>query len=176
MNKEATYLKIKNLNKSFGQFTALEAVSIDIQQGDFVCFLGPSGCGKTTLLRCIAGLEIQTNGHIYQNERLISDLPTSQRDFGIVFQSYALFPNLSCFENIAYGLKNLRWNKNILFSQSCRCVAMNSGPLSERINSGLPCLISSGCSVSETSFAFILGRTATQSASRVYSSRTVNIL
>jgi len=100
MNKEATYLKIKNLNKSFGQFTALEAVSIDIQQGDFVCFLGPSGCGKTTLLRCIAGLEIQTNGHIYQNERLISDLPTSQRDFGIVFQSYALFPNLSCFENI----------------------------------------------------------------------------
>jgi len=112
MNKKATYLKIKNLNKSFGQFTALEAVSIDIQQGDFVCFLGPSGCGKTTLLRCIAGLEIQTNGLIYQNERLISDLPTSQRDFGIVFQSYALFPNLSCFENIAYGLKNLRWSKN----------------------------------------------------------------
>nr|AOE06769.1 hypothetical protein [uncultured bacterium] len=64
----------------------------------------------------------------------------------------------------------------ILFSQSCRCVAMNSGPLSERMNSGLPCLINSGWSVSKTSCAFILGHTATQSASRVYSSRTVNIL
>lgn len=112
MNKEATHLKIKALNKSFGQFIALEAVSIDIPQGEFVCFLGPSGCGKTTLLRCIAGLESQTSGHIYQNEQLISNLPSSQRDFGIVFQSYALFPNLSCFENIAYGLKSLRWNKN----------------------------------------------------------------
>lgn len=111
MNKEANYLKIHQLNKSFEQFTALEDVSINIQRGEFVCFLGPSGCGKTTLLRCIAGLETQSSGTILQDNRLISRLPTSKRDFGIVFQSYALFPNLSCFENIAYGLKNQRWSK-----------------------------------------------------------------
>lgn len=111
MNKEANYLKIHQLNKSFEQFTALEDVSINIQKGEFVCFLGPSGCGKTTLLRCIAGLETQSSGTILQDNRLISRLPTSKRDFGIVFQSYALFPNLSCFENIAYGLKNQRWSK-----------------------------------------------------------------
>ena len=81
------------------------------QHGEFVCFLGPSGCGKTTLLRCIAGLELQSSGKIFQNGALISNLPTSQRDFGIVFQSYALFPNLSCFENIAYGLRNAAWTK-----------------------------------------------------------------
>jgi len=112
MNKEATYLSIQNLNKSFGQFRALKDVSIKINEGEFVCFLGPSGCGKTTLLRCIAGLETQTSGDIFQNNKLISNLPTSQRDFGIVFQSYALFPNLSCFDNIAYGLKNLNWSKD----------------------------------------------------------------
>jgi iron(III) transport system ATP-binding protein len=60
--------------------------------GEFVCFLGPSGCGKTTLLRAIAGLDIQTSGRIFQADREISNLPASQRDFGIVFQSYALFP------------------------------------------------------------------------------------
>ena len=111
MKKDAAYLSIENLNKFFGQFKALENISIEIEEGEFVCFLGPSGCGKTTLLRCVAGLEVQSSGKIIQNKEVISDLPTSQRDFGIVFQSYALFPNLTCFENIAYGLKNLGWPK-----------------------------------------------------------------
>ena len=111
MNSQPQYLKIENLSKHFGNFKALNDISISINDGEFVCFLGPSGCGKTTLLRCIAGLELQSSGKIFQNGNLISNLPTSQRDFGIVFQSYALFPNLSCFENIAYGLRNAAWTK-----------------------------------------------------------------
>jgi len=77
-----------------------------VSQGEFVCFLGPSGCGKTTLLRIIAGLETQSAGTILQGERDISTLPPAQRDYGIVFQSYALFPNLSISDNVAYGLVN----------------------------------------------------------------------
>jgi iron(III) transport system ATP-binding protein len=105
------YLKIRHLSKSFGTFQAVKDISIDINEGEFICFLGPSGCGKTTLLRCIAGLETQTFGSIIQNDIDISELPPSSREFGIVFQSYALFPNLSVFSNIAYGLINQKWNK-----------------------------------------------------------------
>ncbi len=100
------YLRIVEVSKQFGDFTALKSVSIDIQAGEFVCFLGPSGCGKTTLLRAVSGLDIQTQGAIVQSGRDISALPPSERDFGIVFQSYALFPNMTVFKNIAYGLEN----------------------------------------------------------------------
>ena len=110
-NKKEPYLKIKGLSKSFGSFQAVRDISIEIDEGEFICFLGPSGCGKTTLLRCIAGLETQTSGSIIQNEIDISELPPSSREFGIVFQSYALFPNLSVFSNIAYGLINQKWKK-----------------------------------------------------------------
>jgi len=100
------YLQIRNVTKRFDSFTALRDVSLDIGEGEFVCFLGPSGCGKTTLLRAIAGLDIQTMGTIHQGGRDISDLPPEERDFGIVFQSYALFPNLTVRRNIAFGLEN----------------------------------------------------------------------
>ncbi|WP_425406234.1 putative 2-aminoethylphosphonate ABC transporter ATP-binding protein [Hwanghaeella sp.] len=102
------YLSIRNLTKTFGTFTALNDISFDVNEGEFVCFLGPSGCGKTTLLRAIAGLDVQTSGAIHQAGRDISALPPAQRDFGIVFQSYALFPNLTIFQNVAYGLENAR--------------------------------------------------------------------
>ncbi|MBK8158005.1 MAG: putative 2-aminoethylphosphonate ABC transporter ATP-binding protein [Rhodospirillaceae bacterium] len=104
MTGRTPYLRIEHVSKSFGDFQALKNISLDIYAGEFVCFLGPSGCGKTTLLRAIAGLDIQSSGTIVQNGVDISALPPSQRDFGIVFQSYALFPNLNVADNVGYGL------------------------------------------------------------------------
>jgi iron(III) transport system ATP-binding protein len=98
------YLRIRGLTKRFSTFTALKGIDLDVSGGEFVSFLGPSGCGKTTLLRAIAGLDVQNEGTIEQAGRDISALPVSQRDFGIVFQSYALFPNLTVRDNIGYGL------------------------------------------------------------------------
>ena len=102
----APFLRLSGIRKDFGSFSALKGIDLDIAQGEFVCFLGPSGCGKTTLLRIIAGLEVQSAGRIQQAGRDISTLPPAERDYGIVFQSYALFPNLSVADNVAYGLVN----------------------------------------------------------------------
>lgn len=99
------FIQISGLQKFFGQFQALKDVSFNISEGEFVCILGPSGCGKTTLLRTIAGLERQSEGSIVQAGTDISTFPVSKRDFGIVFQSYALFPNLSVAQNVGYGLR-----------------------------------------------------------------------
>ncbi len=107
----SAYLRIDKLTKTFGVFVAIRDVSLDIFEGEFVCFLGPSGCGKTTLLRAIAGLDIQSKGRISQGGRDISALPPNERDFGIVFQSYALFPNLTVARNVAYGLENRRTDR-----------------------------------------------------------------
>ena len=101
-----TFLELNHIRKEFGAFVALNDINLQIQKGEFVCFLGPSGCGKTTLLRIIAGLEVQTSGQVLQAGRDISRLPQALRDYGIVFQSYALFPNLSVAHNVAYGLVN----------------------------------------------------------------------
>jgi iron(III) transport system ATP-binding protein len=105
------FLSLRGISKRFGTFTALKDIDLSIRAGEFVCFLGPSGCGKTTLLRIIAGLEAQTAGQIEQGGRDISRLPPAERDYGIVFQSYALFPNLSVADNVAYGLVNRRTPK-----------------------------------------------------------------
>jgi iron(III) transport system ATP-binding protein len=105
------YLQIDRLSKKFGDFLALDSVSLDVFEGEFICFLGPSGCGKTTFLRAIAGLDIQTSGTVKQAGIDISALPPSERDFGIVFQSYALFPNLTSERNIAFGLENQKVSK-----------------------------------------------------------------
>ena len=105
------FLRIDRLRKKFGDFVALDDVSLEVFDGEFVCFLGPSGCGKTTFLRAIAGLDIQTAGTVHQKGKDISALPPSARDFGIVFQSYALFPNLTAAKNIAFGLENQKLGK-----------------------------------------------------------------
>ena len=102
-------LAVDGVHKRFDNgFVALKGIDLQVRQGEMLCLLGPSGCGKTTLLRIIAGLETQTDGRILQNGRDISWLPPVKRDYGIVFQSYALFPNLTIADNIAYGLVNRR--------------------------------------------------------------------
>ena len=99
-------LELNNICKSFGSLNVLNEISISIKKGEFVTILGPSGCGKTTLLRVIAGLEKQDKGTVFFKKFDITDYPISKRGFGIVFQSYALFPNLNIEKNISYGMKN----------------------------------------------------------------------
>jgi putative spermidine/putrescine transport system ATP-binding protein len=98
-------VEIKELTKRFGGFLALDAASLTVPLGQFVCFLGPSGCGKTTLLRLIAGLESPDSGQILLNGKDITREPAHRRQFGMVFQSLALFPHLSVADNIAYSLR-----------------------------------------------------------------------
>jgi len=97
-------VELEGIAKKFGTVVAIRDVSLSVSEGEFVCFLGPSGCGKTTLLRIIAGLERQSGGSVRMKGRDVSGLPPSQRSYGIVFQSYALFPNLTVARNIGYGL------------------------------------------------------------------------
>jgi iron(III) transport system ATP-binding protein len=102
------WLELDGISKLFGNFVALRDISLTIHEGELICFLGPSGCGKTTLLRAIAGLDVQTRGRIVHRGKDISAQPPAARDFGIVFQSYALFPNLTAADNVGYGLANGR--------------------------------------------------------------------
>jgi iron(III) transport system ATP-binding protein len=125
------YLRLSGIQKTFGTFTALEGIDLDIHKGEFVCFLGPSGCGKTTLLRIIAGLEVQSAGRIEQAGRDISRLPPAERDYGIVFQSYALFPNLTVADNVAYGLVNRKVPKAEVAARVKELVALVGLPGSE---------------------------------------------
>src|SRR5438874_12842728 len=102
------YVRRSGITKHFGKFTALSGIALAVGRGQLMIVRGPSGGGKTTLLRIIAGLETQDEGAIVQGGRDISRLPAMRRDYGIVFQSYALFPNLTIFSNVAYGLVNRR--------------------------------------------------------------------
>jgi iron(III) transport system ATP-binding protein len=104
-------LSIKNLVKRFGLVTALDNISLNIPHGALVCFLGPSGCGKTTLLRVIAGLEDTNSGELRLGDTDLRRIPTRERNFGVVFQSYSLFPNMSAARNIGYGLECRGWRK-----------------------------------------------------------------
>lgn len=114
MNNNSTFLELKHIQKKYGNFTALEDINLEINKGEFVCLLGPSGCGKTTLLRIIAGLEKPTSGQVFINQNDVTKLPPGKRNFGIVFQSYALFPNMTVRQNIAFGLKKLHLTKTEL--------------------------------------------------------------
>ncbi|MEM2790071.1 MAG: ABC transporter ATP-binding protein [Candidatus Bathyarchaeia archaeon] len=96
---------IKNLVKRFGNVIAVKNLSLEVKDREFLVLLGPSGCGKTTTLRCIAGLEYPDEGEIYIGDKLVNDLPPKDRDIAMVFQSYALYPHMSVFDNIAFPLK-----------------------------------------------------------------------
>ncbi len=98
------YLEVKGLSKKFDGQAALDQVSLCLEKGELLCLLGPSGCGKTTLLRLIAGLETADRGEVWLEGREATFLPPAKRNFGIVFQSYALFPNMTVRQNILFGL------------------------------------------------------------------------
>ena len=99
------FLTLTNVSKIFGNSVAVEDFNLDIEKGELVSFLGPSGCGKTTTLRMIAGFELPSTGTIHINGQDVTTKPTSQRNVGMVFQSYALFPNMTIAKNIAFGLE-----------------------------------------------------------------------
>jgi putative 2-aminoethylphosphonate ABC transporter ATP-binding protein len=104
-------LVLENINKNFGSLVAVRDVNLEIEPGEFLCFLGPSGCGKTTLLRIITGFEYPSSGTIKYDDKVINHIIPQKRDFGIVFQSYALFPNMTVEQNVAFGLKMRRMPK-----------------------------------------------------------------
>ena len=101
-------LSVQHITKRYGTQSVLRGIALDVAQGEFISLLGPSGCGKTTLLRILCGIETPDTGSIHLRGQDITALEASQRRFGVVFQSYALFPNLSVAANVAYGLQDLK--------------------------------------------------------------------
>ncbi len=99
------YLQLRGIEKFFGEHRAIKGIDLTIQQGEFIVFVGPSGCGKSTLLRLIAGLENIDGGSLMLDGRDITDQPSSKRDLAMVFQSYALYPHMSVYENMSFALK-----------------------------------------------------------------------
>ena len=98
-------IRIEGVEKAFGAARALESIDLDIADGEFLALLGPSGCGKTTLLRIVAGLETATSGRIFIGDRDVTGLPPRQRGLAMVFQNYAVFPHMTVYENVAFGLR-----------------------------------------------------------------------
>jgi lactose/L-arabinose transport system ATP-binding protein len=103
------FLKLDEVVKRYGSMTVIHGVSLEARKGEFVVFVGPSGCGKSTLLRMIAGLEEVTDGDVFIDGRNVTDVAPADREVSMVFQSYALYPHMSVFENIAFGLRMARF-------------------------------------------------------------------
>jgi iron(III) transport system ATP-binding protein len=108
MTLQATRVVLKDVTKRFGQTVAVDRVSLEVEPRELVTLLGPSGCGKTTILRIVAGLETATAGRVFIGDVEVTQLPPNARDVTMMFQSYALFPHLTVFENVAYGLRVLK--------------------------------------------------------------------
>ncbi|MCY0149964.1 sn-glycerol-3-phosphate ABC transporter ATP-binding protein UgpC [Hoeflea sp. G2-23] len=104
-------LKLRDLKKSYGSVEVIHGVDLDIQQGEFIVFVGPSGCGKSTLLRMIAGLEDITAGTLEIDGMVVNDVPPSKRGIAMVFQSYALYPHMTVYDNMAFGMRIARESK-----------------------------------------------------------------
>ncbi len=126
-------IRIDSVRKVFGKFTALKDVSLTIHDREFMVLLGPSGCGKTTLLRCIAGLEYPERGRILIGGRDVTDEPPRRRQIAMVFQSYAVFPHLTVYDNIAFGLRMQKTPADTLKRRVDRAAElMQIGHLAER--------------------------------------------
>jgi spermidine/putrescine transport system ATP-binding protein len=108
-SKKEKGLSVEGIDKSFAEIRALANVSLDVHEGEFFTLLGPSGCGKTTLLRIVAGLELADAGQVILGGQDITSLPATKRQVNTVFQSYALFPHLNIFENVAFGLRSRKY-------------------------------------------------------------------
>src|SRR5687767_15188178 len=102
---------LKNLNKKYDETHAVKDVNLEIRDREFVVLVGPSGCGKTTTLRMVAGLEEITSGEISIDGRVVNDLPPMDRDIAMVFQNYALYPHMSVYDNMAFGLKMRKFER-----------------------------------------------------------------
>lgn len=98
-------ITLRGLTKHFGTVTAVQRLNLEIQEGELITLLGPSGCGKTTTLRLVGGFETLDDGEIHFGERPVTALPPERRNIGIVFQSYALFPHMTVWQNVAFGLE-----------------------------------------------------------------------
>ncbi|HSO46424.1 MAG TPA: ATP-binding cassette domain-containing protein, partial [Rhizobiaceae bacterium] len=104
-------VKLTQIRKAYGPVEVIHGVDLDIAEGEFVVFVGPSGCGKSTLLRMIAGLEEITGGELHIDGRLVNEIPPSKRGIAMVFQSYALYPHMTVYENMAFGMRIARLGK-----------------------------------------------------------------
>lgn len=100
-----SYIRFENISKSFGKNEVLKNIDLEVEKGQLVTLLGPSGCGKSTLLRCLSGLETVTSGKVYLDGNDITNVNPKDRDIGMVFQQYSLFPNMDVAQNVAFGLK-----------------------------------------------------------------------
>ena len=107
----STLVRIENLTKNYGNVSALDNFSLEVDPGEFMVLLGPSGCGKTTAVRCIAGLTDPSSGTIHIGYRVVNGLPPKDRDIAMVFQNYALYPHMSVYDNIAFPLKMRKESK-----------------------------------------------------------------
>ena len=101
-------LKLEQVKKRYGEVEVIHGADLDVHDGEFVVLVGPSGCGKSTLLRMIAGLEEITEGQIQIDGEIVNQVPASDRGLAMVFQSYALYPHMSVYKNMAFGLENIR--------------------------------------------------------------------
>ena len=140
-SKKEKGLSVNNIDKRFADVQALVDVSLDVQEGEFFTLLGPSGCGKTTLLRIVAGLELPDAGQVILGGQDITSLPATKRQVNTVFQSYALFPHLNIFENVAFGLRSRKYPQDEVKSRVNRRLEMlglqeMAGRFSHQISGG----------------------------------------
>ena len=127
------FLELKGIEKSFGKVRAMKGIDLSIERGQFVVFVGPSGCGKSTLLRLIAGLETVDGGTIELDGRDITRLPSSKRDLAMVFQSYALYPHMTVFDNMSFALRLASVDKAVIQEKVAKAAQiLNLGPYLDR--------------------------------------------
>ena len=129
-----TFLQLKGVEKQFGEVRTIKGIDLSIDRGQFTVFVGPSGCGKSTLLRLIAGLETLTAGSINLDGRDITRLPSAQRDLAMVFQSYALYPHMTVFENMSFSLRLAKADPAVIKKKVDRAAEiLNLGPYLQRL-------------------------------------------